>query len=527
MKTNLAGVWLFLGLMWGTTTCPGATALPTETSALFAASGNCTFCHDRWGPALANARGESVSITDDWRGTMMAHSFQDPLWRAVMEAEVAAHPDQAAALEDACHTCHAPMARTQRNHDHQGTLRFADARKSDLAGDGVSCTLCHQIQPGGLGEAGSFSGGYHIEPSRRIFGPYPEPLTMPMQRHVDYTPEFGRHSQDSALCATCHTLHTPITGAGPGARFPEQTPYLEWRASAYAIEGKQCQDCHMQRLDEPIKVSARPPWLEPRQPFWRHQFVGGNTFMLRALAENARTVEPHASPEILAATIARARDQLRRAARLELEGDRQGASLELRVRVVNLAGHKFPTGHPYRRAWLQVQVDDAGGRHLFESGVPDKHGNLPGIGTGYARHRDEITRPDEVQIYESVMGDAAGRRTYGLLSAVTYLKDNRIPPRGFPSRPPTPDIAVSGSAATDPNFNPDGSGSDRVTYRVDLGRARGPWTARVTLRYQAVPPEAVERLKSVDGEASRDFRRLYRRVDPTPEDVQQAVLTFE
>ena len=38
------------------------------------------------------------------------------------------------------------------------------------------------------------------------------------------------------------------------------------------------------------------------------------------------------------------------------------------IRDRNLAGHKFPTGHPYRRAWLHVRVSDPAGRVLFESG---------------------------------------------------------------------------------------------------------------------------------------------------------------
>jgi hypothetical protein len=49
----------------------------------------------------------------------------------------------------------------------------------------------------------------------------------------------------------------------------------------------------------------------------------------------------------------------------------------------------------------------------------------------YEPHSRKIRRPDEVQIYESVIGDQAGVPTTGLLTAVRFLKDNRLLPRGF------------------------------------------------------------------------------------------------
>ncbi len=527
-RMNWLGLWSILVLAGPGTCGAAAPELSGWNTSLFSGAGNCAFCHDQFGAALRDAKGESVSITEDWRGTMMAHAFKDPLWRAVMEAEVSARPGLKSFIEDKCQTCHAPMPHAQQSHDGQGPLGYAAAKLAPLAEEGVGCTLCHQIQPDHLGGEASFSGHYTIRPTRRIFGPYRDVLTMPMQRHVNYTPEFGSHVQESGLCATCHTLYTPILGPTNEVmgRFPEQTPFLEWRASEYARNGKHCQDCHMQRLDEPIKVSARPPWLDARQPFWRHQFVGGNAFMLRLMAARERVIEPNAPADILADTLNRAREQLRHAARIEAVGRREGNELRLDVTVANLAGHKFPTGHPYRRAWLHVLVTDARGKPVFESGAPGRDGTLSGVGEGYAPHVDRITRPEQVQIYESVMGDADGRRTYGLLRARTYLKDNRIPPRGFASDAGE-DIAVKGSAAKDANFNADGTGTDRVRYEVDLGRSPGALRVLVALLYQAVPPESVAALASVQGEAAETFTRLYRRADKAPEVVQRVTLRID
>ena len=335
-----------------------ATELASFETPLFSGAGNCAFCHDPWNPKQAGQPGEAAVLATDWRATMMAHAFKDPLWRAVMEAEVKERPGLKAFIENKCQTCHAPLARHQARVDGTNELAFAAASTSPLAAEGVGCTLCHQIQSGKLGTAASFSGHFLIATNREIFGPYHDVVTMPMRRHVDYTPKFGAQVQDSALCATCHTLFTPILDeAGKiTGEFPEQVPYLEWRNSEYARRGQHCQDCHMARRDEPVKVSARPPWLDPRAPFWEHQFVGGNAFMLQMLAGNAKRLDANASPKQFETLIEKARDQLRHAARLRVTGQRETGAVVLRVEVENLAGHKFPTGHPYRRAWLHVRV---------------------------------------------------------------------------------------------------------------------------------------------------------------------------
>jgi hypothetical protein len=501
-----------------------AAELTDVTTSLFSGSGNCAFCHDQWGRGLTGPQGQDLSIGTDWRATMMAHSFKDPLWRATMEFEVAQRPGLKGFIENKCQTCHAPMARNQAYHDGTNELSFAAAQAMPLAGDGVSCTLCHQIQPANLGSAGSFSGHYDITHAREIFGPYDDVLTMPMQRHVDYTPKLGAHVQDSKLCATCHTLFTPILDADGRVtgEFPEQVPYLEWRNSVYAKRGRHCQDCHMPRLDEPIKVSSRPPWLEPRTPFWRHQFAGGNAFMLTLLKQHAHPLEANAEPEQFDRMIAKARQQLGQAASIKAQGERDGGTLVLRVTVENLTGHKFPTGHPYRRAWLHVRLSDPAGRVLFESGAPDDDGRIRGLAAGPAPHYDVITAPGQVQIYEAVMADAAGGATQSLLGATTYLKDNRLPPHGFrPDGPEHAHTAVRGGAAQDTNFNAGGSGSDEVTYRLAISPGDGPLVAEVALLYQSVPPEAVEPLLHSPGPAATEFKKLYSSADKTPEVVQR------
>lgn len=96
-----------------------------------------------------------------------------------------------------------------------------------LAGDGVSCTVCHQILPRNL-DAASFTGNFEIGRAREIFGPYDDVFTRPMQNDVNYTPKFGAHTQDSALCATCHTLFTPILDAKGRLRDSSRNRFPIW-----------------------------------------------------------------------------------------------------------------------------------------------------------------------------------------------------------------------------------------------------------------------------------------------------------
>jgi hypothetical protein len=513
-------------------TIPGsARGLTAVTSSLFSGSGNCAFCHDQWSGALLDSEGNNVSITGDWRATMMAHAFVDPFWRARMEAEVADHPEQQGFIEDKCLTCHAPMARTQFRLDEGMLLSIKSALAMELAHDGVSCTLCHQIQAENLGEESGLDGGYTVGTDREIFGPYKDVPTGPMRNHVNYTPGFGEQIQDSGLCATCHTLFTPIVDAegNTTGMFPEQVPYLEWLNSAYPSEDRHCQDCHMPRLDEPIKITARPPWIGTREPFWRHTFTGANSFMRKILADPEDGMDVLADPETLQRQIEGTREFLReQTARLTVTSDFKGTELHLVTQVENLAGHKFPTGYPARRAWLRVEICDEEGHVLFLSGDHDEKGRLIGESVqGFYPHLLEISDAMQVQVYQAVMGDQAGTPTTHLLRAAVYLKDNRILPRGYAiDGPQTEMTAPRGAASADPDYA-DGKGADRTLYRIALPENMSRFHVRVDLLYQSVPPEEVDELISRDLPAAADFAERYRRADHAPVIVQSVEIEID
>ncbi len=508
--------------------------LTRATSAIFTGSGNCAWCHTTDGTALRDSNGTDLSMGTDWRSTLMANAAKDPIWQANVETEVAEHPLLQAIIEDKCTSCHAPMAYTQAIADGAEHFSMDDARGSALGMDGVSCSLCHQIQPTGLGTEESFSGGFQIGVDRDIFGPYQDVQTSPMQSIVDYTPMFGEQMQRSEHCATCHTLYTPYlddAGAIAGT-FPEQVPYLEWQNSDFAAQGTQCQDCHMPRVDEPVTIASVPPGVDPQQPFWRHFFVGGNTTTLKILRDNGPEIGVTCSEAQLDTTINRARAQLaNQTALLSAEAIATGDRLVVDVDVENMAGHKFPTGFPSRRAWVHLVVTNDRAEVLFESGAYDASGRLDGLGM-FEPHHDTIGAPGEVQIYEAVMADVNGEITHTLLRGASYKKDNRLPPKGFVSSAAKyADMAVHGAAEDDASFGrtdgTEGTGKDRVTYVVDISGQAGRLAVHASLLYQSLAPSFMDHLLSYNTPAVNRLRGYYEAADKAPDTVQTLALDVD
>ncbi len=506
--------------------CQSLTA--SEAKDLFSASEDCAFCHTSTSRALVDSQGNDLSIYHDWGSTMMANSFRDPVFRAKLESEQKRNPQLAMEIEDKCLTCHAPMAHAQHIQDGGTGYTVEAAEKSGLAADGVSCTLCHQIEPSGLGTEASFSGHYTINESREIYGPYKEVLVNPMLHHVNYRPVYGAQVHESALCGSCHTLFTPyLDNKGEIAgEFPEQTPYLEWLNSRYAAAdgGRSCQDCHMPRIEEPIKITNRPPWLDSKQsPFWKHHFTGGNTFVLEMMRSHPQQTNLSAADDDFRLTIKRTKRRLtEEAAAISLETElNEPDKLQVIVTVKNKTGHKFPSGFPVRRAWLQLQVRDKSGNPIFDSGSWDETGEINGLDRGFEPHYDLITSADQVQIYQAVMGDVDNNPTYTLLRASGYLKDNRLVPEGYSRTGPMAEhTKITGKAGVDENYNKNagigGSGSDRVTYVLAVEKETFPLTVESRLLYQTVPPRFIGDLLEDQTPATRRLARMYSAMDREP-----------
>ena len=72
---------------------------------------------------------------------------------------------------------------------------------------------------------------------------------------------------------------------------------------------------------------------------------------------------------------------------------------------------------------------------------------------------------------EPILAEPDGAVTTVLLSGVSYVKDNRLLPRGFDKATADSHVAVHGAAERDADFV---GGSDRVRYSAAAGNARPP-----------------------------------------------------
>lgn len=467
----------------------------------FSGSQHCARCHD----GLSDQKGNDLSIHKAWQSTMMSNSAIDPLWKAKVASEVKRNPGAKEVIEEKCSRCHTPMANVEANFAGDRVTLLGngflnpDNPHYDAAMNGVSCTLCHQIEnTPELGTVQGFSGGFEIAENlgadRNIYGPYSDPLVNPMINNVNFTPIHSAHVNESKLCATCHNLDTPVlhpNGEAAGIYFPEQAPYTEWEYSDF--NGTQeCQSCHMPVAEGSVIISTRPQngSLNPRSPFRQHQFIGANTYMLNIIKNNKVKLGAIADDASFDQTIQNSRELLKAAANTEIiRASFIEGKLDFSVKVTNLSGHKFPTSIPTRRAWLHVTIQDGENTTLFESGALAEDGRKiigvddKTIGT-YEPHYKKIVEPSQVQIYEGIMADTENHLTYTLLHAAKFLKDNRILPKGMDKTDINlPDnIKTHGAAANDTDFI---GGSDTVDYEVALPPSTS-YTITVTLMYQTL-----------------------------------------
>jgi hypothetical protein len=487
--------------------------------ALFQSATHCMACHD----GLTAASGEDVSIGTSWRASMMAHAALDPYWQAGVRREITDHPLAAGAIENECSRCHMPMAHAQAQTAGRRMSVFANTvaapAPDPFALEAVSCTLCHQMTSAKLGHKESFSGGFVVDTTipageRQLFGPHQIDggRVGVMHSASGFRPAAAAHLQESDACATCHTLYThPLDAAGePIGEFPEQVPYQEWLRSAFRTTAS-CQSCHMPALDEPTPMTSVLP--EPRPAVSRHDFRAGNFFMLRLLNRFRHELGVTARPAELDAAVMRTMSFLQSsAATIEIANvERLGGRLVSDIVVRNLAGHKLPTAYPSRRVWLHVSIRDGQGRVVFSSGTLQSNGVIAGNDndrdpSAVEPHYREITAPEQVQIYEAIMGTRSGSVTTGLLSAVVYLKDNRILPRGLDKHAAPDDVAVRGGALDDSDFS---GGEDRVRYAVDVTGTAGPFTVEAAIWYQPIGYRWAENLRAYSAFEPQRFAKYY------------------
>jgi hypothetical protein len=492
-------------------------ALATASQpAEFQTSDRCVACHN----GMVNSKGDDYSIGLDWRVSVMANASRDPYWQASVRRETIDHAPAGAAIEDECSACHMAVPHYKSKQSGHLTPVFASFPFNREHADGVTCSVCHQITPQRLGTADSYNGNFVVNGpaangARPEFGPYeisPGLQQVMRSSSAGYQPQHGAQIQSPELCASCHTLITEARDASGKVvgRLPEQMVYQEWQRSDFRAE-RTCQSCHMPAVEGEMPVTRILG--APRPDARRHQFIGANFILQKILGryhdELAATAEPR--------DFYNAADQTQRylekeaASLVTTEPQVRAGRLLEQITVNNLGGHKFPTAYPARRAWLHVTVRDRDRRVIFESGALNADGSIAGNDNDldpakYEPHYREIRSPEQVQIYEAILGDNEGRVTTGLLFATGYLKDNRILPRGFNKQGAPADIAVYGDALADPDFTDRGH---KVRYCVDLGSAVGPFEVDAELWYQPIGYRWASNLKGYDAQEPKRFTAYY------------------
>ena len=499
--------------------------LPTGGNSLFIASGKCQKCHgyDTLGIASVDPLGNDINVVDDWRATLMANSAKDPFWRAKVSHETFLYPQLSDEIETKCTSCHAPLGHFAAIHDGLDTYTIEDMEGDSVALDGVSCLACHQQSATGLGT--QHSGNVIFDTAKVAYGPFISPLSSPMLVATGYEPVFSPHISDAGLCASCHTLVTEtldLDGNYTGTSFVEQATYHEWLNSRYQLEDISCQDCHFKKLSKGGYTLVTEAETQVRDSFFLHETVGANTTMLKILRNNIEALDLTATAEQFDEIIS-ATEQLLKyqsvTADLELT-NRTSDTAFFSFKIENLAGHKFPSGYPSRRAFVQFIVTNDNSDTLFYSGKMDEQFNLVNE-SDVEPHYNTINNQDQVQIYEFVMSDFNGDRTTVLGRGYSALKDNRLPPQGFSTTHAVYDTTlIFGNASTDPNFNledgVEGSGSDQINFHVPLNGNNEALEVTANIFYQSMPAKWMEEMFDISEDKINFFKSLYEEADLSP-----------
>jgi hypothetical protein len=436
-----------------------------------------------------------------------------------------------------------------------------------LARDGISCMVCHRMAapkdqrlPSFL--ANNINGNFDLTPAHQLNGPFKDAVitTYPMDTGVGVKPKYNAYIQSSQMCGSCHTILLPVVDSTERDKTSvEQDTYPEWLNSEYRNEygsvgahPKSCQDCHMpvgyvnavNHLNVPViqdriaivqdltlpatEHLATPDQINVRfrtAGFRRHELLGINGFLLQMFQIPVGTNDNN---EVLGV---RLKDYMTGFTKdLENSSDNivqqaqystatvgiskwevSSGKLIAEVTVTNLAGHRFPSGVGFRRAFLNFQATNDG-KAFWSSGTTNAKGEITDFSGKvlptesfqngqYQPHFSQsrpITSSDQVQIYEELVQNADHQFTTSFTRRDFDIKDNRLLPIGWSLNGPA-DLKIPepflhathpvGGALKDPVYLA-GKGQSIVRYEVPLpaGANAENIHATVSLYVQTLPP---------------------------------------
>lgn len=436
-----------------------------------------------------------------------------------------------------------------------------------LARDGISCEVCHRMQapkdpglPYFLNH--QINGVFDLTPKGELHGPFKdnEITTYPMLTGINVKPRYDAYIQSSQMCGTCHTILLPVVDSpDPGKKSVEQATYPEWLNSDFRDEygsvgatPKTCQDCHMPPGYANAKTGLIVPQIKDKiaivqdltyaeadhlttpgnldvryreAGFSRHELLGTNGFLLQMFL---KPVNEQGSNETLGVRLpdymtglttdlqATSDNVVQQAktitATVEIsKWEVQGNTLIIEATVTNKAGHRFPSGVGFRRAFLDTEVT-VNGKTIFSSGTTNGQGlitdasghELPtesfqdGKYQPHFSQANPIRSSSQVQIYEELTQNADHQFTTSFTRRDFDVKDNRLLPAGWSLHGPR-DLEIPepflhatlpvGDALKDPVYLA-GKGQSIVRYEIPLpaGANAGNLHATVSLYSQTMPP---------------------------------------
>lgn len=501
MHANRAslGILLALGLLAGPASAGIGDLLGTNPGDLpnggfFDPVVICTNCHQRDNGPPEWAQHLPV---DTWAGTMMGNSARDPVFFAALAVANQDLPG----VGTYCLRCHSPLAFVRGNATPPDGSGFDPNPTVEgyIDVQGVGCDACHRANALPQGDP---SYPYYLGNAQLIYtddqlktkhGPYSDG-TSPNHEMVQ-----DLNLADSRFCGQCHQVTNPevllrdAAGVQTMIEFPLDTTYEEWAGSDFRDGGASatsCIDCHMRRAngDVPIVDILQPPLRpNPRD----HALVGGNHWGIQAVMEaNPQHAQQFADAFQLA--LDRTLESLQSAATVTLVSApaeiTAGQPFDVRVRVDNLTGHKFPTGYAEsRRAWVAVSLVDAQGNEA------------PLLG-GYDDVTGEIVADPPTHVYKAVHGKwndtlMMGEPEEHLALHDMIISDTRIPPAGFvPSTNTMPTAEIDYS---------DGNGGyrsfDEATFTLTApDGVSGAYTLSARVYYQSMTRHYVEFLRDAN-----------------------------
>jgi hypothetical protein len=493
------------------------------------ASIQCNACHANYGPQDPFLMVEPFQT---WASSMLAQSARDPMFHAALTIANQSATDAGAF----CIRCHAPVAFLSGHDVPTDASAFVG---HDF--EGVSCNVCHRLvnpvyvsgespaqdqqiladlQLAGLAPPQGSNARYVVDPTDSRRGPFND---IPLNIHPGNPQPEILHSPfhtKPEFCWTCHDVSNPLMVKQPNNTYalgaldtehptgqqsqmlPLHRTYSEWQNSYYSTIGVDhmgryggnhatgvmftCQDCHLPRvIGYGSNYEFEPFFERPDVP--QHSFLGSNYWVLNAV----RTVdadgngqpdfpdsETYLTEESVGAAIERNIDFLQKASDLEISK----VDTNLKVRLLNMTGHKLPTGFPDgRRIWINVIFFDCNQEIIQEYGAYDF---------------ETATLTEDTKIYEMELGIQGAEyaasighpegHTFHFVLANAIVKDNRIFPAGHSNI-----LAAQNQTSAVGAAYANGQNWDDTQFAIPTGAKQ----AVVTVYYQLTSREFIEFLR--------------------------------